>query len=167
MLILAIILSALMLLVFYYDATRYIIPNWLVGLVILLYPPVYFLAEAAPDWQMALATFAGLFTVGFILFSTNIMGGGDVKLLAACGLWTGIKALPAFLIYTSLLGGALGILLIAGRPLMAFGWLKLFPARPLPRIFEKSAPIPYGLAIAGAMLILIWIQKLPTLVLSL
>lgn len=161
MLISAILLSVLMALVCYYDATRYLIPNWLVGLVMVLYPTACLMMESTPDWQGALVAFGGLFLFGIILFAGNIMGGGDVKLLAACGLWTGTQALVSFLIATSLLGGALTLLLILGRPVLGYLWLRFNSTKVLPRIFEKSAPIPYGLAIAGAMLMALWNQQLP------
>ena len=42
-------------------------------------------------WQNA-ALFALVLTVGAILFSRNILGGGDVKLFAAVALWTNFGA---------------------------------------------------------------------------
>lgn len=118
MLVLAIILSILMLLVLFFDIRSYLIPNWLVGAVLAFYPALLMLSPIAIDWKMALASMLGSFVVGFILFSSKVMGGGDVKLLAACCLWTGTTALPTYLLYTSGLGGILSILLLAGRPVV-------------------------------------------------
>ena len=111
--------------------------------------------------SLALMAFLGLFIFGFIIFNFNIMGGGDVKLLAACGLFTGTQALPAFLIYTSLLGGLLALLLLTGRPALAYLALKWQRDKPLPRLLEKGAPVPYGLAIAASLVWLIWTKQLP------
>lgn len=163
MLVLAIVLSILMLLVIYYDVSRFIIPNWLVGLVLLPYPVFLFLAPIAVDWQMALAAFVGSFVIGFILFSSKVMGGGDVKLLAACCLWTGSKALVTFLLYMSVLGGLLALFLLLGRPVVGYYAARLFPNTLPPRLFRNGEPVPYGVAIAIAFLAVLWMQNLPAL----
>lgn len=159
-----ILLSALMALVIVLDAWKYIIPNWLVGLVVLLWPVMLYMSGWATDWKMGLAAGAGMFAVGFALFSLKLMGGGDVKLLAALSLWTGVAALADFLLFTALLGGALTVLLLAVRPLMA----RVSPAKAmagtLPRLLTKGAPVPYGLAIAVAFLVLLWSGKVAGLV---
>lgn len=154
-------LVLLMALVIFYDASRYIIPNWLVGLVAGLYVPFALLAPATPDWMMALAAFAGFFVLGYALFSFRFIGGGDAKLLAACGLWTGTAAALEFLIYMTLFGGVLSLLLVALRPLAG-----RIP-RALPKILQKGAPVPYGLAIAAALLVLLVQGRLPGIALAL
>lgn len=161
MLVLAIILSILMLLVLFFDIRSYLIPNWLVGAVLAFYPALLMLSPIAIDWKMALASMLGSFVVGFILFSSKVMGGGDVKLLAACCLWTGTTALPTYLLYTSGLGGILSILLLAGRPVVYYYAARLRPDQPVPRLFRHGEPVPYGVAIAGAFLILLWAEMLP------
>lgn len=166
MLTLAIILSILMLLVCVFDARNYIIPNWLVGLVIIPYPALLILSPTAVDWPMALAAFVGSFVIGFILFSSKVMGGGDVKLLAACCLWTGTKVLALFLLYTSALGGILALLLLLGRPVVNFYAARLCPEKTLPRLFRHGEPVPYGIAIAIVFLILLWTNFLPNFELS-
>jgi prepilin peptidase CpaA len=51
-----------------------------------------------------------LFVAGFGLFWLGVMGGGDVKLLAALGLWLNLGQLPLFLIVMAGVGGVLGAL---------------------------------------------------------
>jgi prepilin peptidase CpaA len=160
MFILALFLTLLMLLVILWDCTRFIIPNWLVGLVIVAYPALVLLSPQAVDWKMALLAGSGAFVFGFLLFSFRIMGGGDVKLLAACCLWTGLAMMVEFILYTSILGGALAIFLLSGRPLAQYISAKLFPNKPAIRLFQKGEPAPYGVAIAGAFLTLLWQGKL-------
>ena len=160
MLILAILLSVLMLLVLFFDIRRYIIPNWLVGLVVLFYPALLIFSPTPINWQMALIACVSSFVIGFILFSSKVMGGGDVKLLAACCLWTGTQLLPLYLLYTSALGGILSVMLLLGRPIAHYYTARLCPDRPLPRLLQHGQPVPYGVAIAGAFLILLWTQKL-------
>lgn len=88
--------------------------------------------------------------VAFGFFSRGWIGGGDAKLAAATALWLGFDHLLPYLIYASLFGGALTLLLIQFRlaPLPAMlarqAWVQ--------RLHEKNAGIPYGIALAAAAL---------------
>ncbi len=158
----AIILTILMLLVLYFDIKSYIIPNWLVGLVLIFYPALILLSPEAVDWKSGIIAMLVSFAVGFVLFNTKLMGGGDVKLLAACCLWTGFKAIGEYLIYTSLLGGILALALLLGRPVVGYYAARYRKSeQPLPRLFLPGEPVPYGVAIAGAFLAMLWLNKLP------
>ena len=89
------------------DLRRLIIPNGLIlGLCALW--PVH--VATAPALTLAAAGTASLcaaavFIVGALLFSRGLIGGGDVKLLAAATLWAGPAATVSLLVVTSLLGG--------------------------------------------------------------
>ena len=171
MLALALVLTLLLLAVMVFDATRYIIPNWLVGVLVLLYPTLWIVSPMALVWWpnilggpvIALAMFA----VGYLLFVLRSMGGGDVKLLAVLGLWTGTVAALEFLIYTAILGGVLSVVLYFTRPV--FVWYDAQrvkagkPAIAIPKIFTVGEPVPYGIAIAGAFLWLLWHGCIPGL----
>ena len=100
MLIITLILIALMLVVFWLDATRFIIPNWLVAAVIGLYPLYVILSPQPVDWIGASGIALIAFAVGLALFAANIMGGGDVKLLTGCCLWTGMETIFDYVIST-------------------------------------------------------------------
>lgn len=91
-------------------------------------------------------------TVAFACFTFGWVGGGDAKLAASVGLWFGFGHLLDFLIYASLFGGALTLLLLQARQ-----W-------PLPqalgrqpwalKLHDKQTGIPYGIALAlGALMI--------------
>ena len=54
-------------------------------------------------------------TIAFICFARGWIGGGDAKLAAATALWFGFDYLLDYLIYASLFGGALTLLLIQFR----------------------------------------------------
>jgi prepilin peptidase CpaA len=89
-------------------------------------------------WQNGVV-FAVLLLCGTLLFSAGKVGGGDVKLLAALGLWVNISAGVWLLSTTLLAGGVLALIYILVRHL---------------RGGAKSKGIPYGLAIvAGASII--------------
>ena len=51
----------------------------------------------------------------FICFARGWIGGGDAKLAAATALWLGFDLLMPYLLYASLLGGVLTILIIRFR----------------------------------------------------
>jgi len=94
-------------------------------------------------WQNVVV-FLVLLGAGTLLFASGKMGGGDVKLLAALGLWVDINAGIWLLATVLLAGGALALIYILVR--VARGQ----------RIGRKNETkgIPYGIAIAaGAALI--------------
>ena len=81
------------------------------------------------------------------------VGGGDAKVAAGVALWFGFDHLLNYLVYASLFGGALTILLLQFRqwplpyPLAGQAWLSK-------RLHDKQSGIPYGIALAiGALMI--------------
>jgi prepilin peptidase CpaA len=78
------------------------------------------------------------------------IGGGDAKVAASGALWFGFAHLMDYLLYASLFGGALTLLLIQLRqwplpyPLASQAWLL--------RLHAKESGIPYGIALAIAAL---------------
>ena len=95
---------------------------------------------------------ASVLTVAFACFAMGWIGGGDAKLAAATALWFGFGHLMNYLVYASLFGGVLTLLLLQFRqwPLpYAFSgqtWLL--------RLHAKDTGIPYGIALAiGALMI--------------
>ena len=103
----------------------------------------------------AIASHAGaaavVLAVAFVFFARGWIGGGDAKLAAATALWLGFDHLMAYLVYASLFGGALTLLLIQFRtmplpaPLARQEWVM--------RLHRKDAGIPYGIALAAAALL--------------
>ena len=137
------------------DFRRLIIPNLLPIMLCALWP-IYF-AATAPSLYGALAAIGcalAVFVGGAILFARGYLGGGDVKLLAAATLWAGPAGTPELLMLTGVLGGALALFL-----LMPFGMQLAVAARGMlgqPSVATErrlAMPVPYGVAIAGAALI--------------
>jgi prepilin peptidase CpaA len=90
--------------------------------------------------------------VAFGCFAMGWVGGGDAKIAAAAALWFGFAHLMNYLLYASLFGGALTLLLVQFRqwplpyPLAGQAWLL--------RLHAKESGIPYGIALAiGALMI--------------
>ena len=70
-----------------------------------------------PALGLSVACAAGLFALGAAAFAARILGGGDVKLLAAIGLFAGPAGTLDLLLVTALTGGVLGIAVLAGAPI--------------------------------------------------
>jgi len=105
-------------------------------------------------YDIALHAAAGLtvLVLAFACFAMGWVGGGDAKVAAAAALWFGFGHLMNYLLYASLFGGALTLLLLQFRqwplPYALAGqtWLM--------RLHAKESGIPYGIALAiGALMI--------------
>jgi prepilin peptidase CpaA len=95
---------------------------------------------------------AAVLTVAFACFAMGWVGGGDAKVAASAALWFGFADLMNYLVYASMFGGALTLLLIQFRQwpipyaLASQTWLL--------RLHAKESGIPYGIALAlGALTI--------------
>jgi len=148
--IVPLILLIAMLAVIYFDATRFIIPNWLVGGLLLLYPLAVYISSAPVAWQTDLLGMLGAFAIGYVIFALRLMGGGDVKLIIVLSLWVGVTKLADFGFYFALLGGVMSLVILILRKIMPH-----ITSKKLPRVLRDKEPVPYGLAIAGAFLILL------------
>lgn len=104
------------------------------------------------DIGMHMAAGVTVLVIAFSCFAMGWVGGGDAKLAAAAALWFGFGHLMNYLLYASLFGGALTLLLLQFRqwpmPVALAGqtWLM--------RLHAKETGIPYGIALAiGALMI--------------
>ena len=107
---------------------------------------------APADILMHLAAGGTVLVGAFAFFAFGWIGGGDAKAAAAAALWLGFAHLLNYLLYASVFGGALTLLLLQFRqwplPYQLAGqtWLTTLHA--------KETGIPYGIALAlGALLI--------------
>lgn len=151
--IISIYLIFSMLAVMVSDASRYLIPNWLVGSLLVLYPVAVYMSPYEVDWKMALVAMAIMFAFGYVIFALRFMGAGDIKLLVVCALWVGLQHLLEFVFTVALFGGLLSLLLWGARK--ALPLLPVVREKKLPRVLCNGQPVPYGLAIATAFLLLL------------
>lgn len=159
------ILTLFLLAVFYLDLTKYIIPNWICGVLLALYPAMLLMTPALPEdfsllWSVGV--FLMLFAAGIAIFALKFAGGGDVKLLAVLALWTGREATLDMVFLTALLGGVLAFVLLLLRPVVAKA-VPMSKIASIPRVLCHGQPLPYGLAITVAFLFLLWTGKIPGL----
>jgi prepilin peptidase CpaA len=95
---------------------------------------------------------AVVLVVAFGCFAMGWVGGGDAKVAAAAALWFGFGHLMDYLVYASLFGGALTVLLLQFRqwplPYSLAGQTWLL------KLHAKDSGIPYGIALAiGALMV--------------
>ncbi len=92
---------------------------------------------------------------GFGAFAAGFMGGGDVKLMTAVALWAGPDKVLPFLLFMSLAGLALALVIVTGTFYLrwnenaeaAGGISRLFPR------WIRRGLTPYGFAIGvGALM---------------
>ena len=124
------------------DVRTFTISNRL-NLAVALLAPLYWWSIALPLWPgvaLHIAFALGVFLLLSVAFYLGMMGGGDVKLAAALALWFSPIGTLRFLIFMSIAGGLLTLVVVAAHR------LRSKPGRP---------EIPYGVAIAiGALAIL-------------
>ena len=139
------------------DVRRYTIPDWAVLGIALVYP-IHVMVSAQPVyWLGGLLAGGALFFVGLILFSLKLTGGGDVKLLAALGLWAGLQQSLALLLVMTTAGGVLAmVMLMRPRLVRAFsGAPATIAGAPGGKTSQK---LPYGVAIAAGGLFVAFSQ---------
>ena len=151
---LALLFSLLLLAAAAEDAVRLHISNvTVVGVIVAAVVAAFVVGPELALWQNLLV-FAALLAAGTPLFAAGKLGGGDVKLLAAVGLWFNLNGALWMLLYVALSGGALAILIIALRTL---GWSENMRRRAV--ILRPGGGIPYGMAIAAGALIAMALQR--------
>ena len=123
------------------------IDNWLNAAIALAAPLFWWachLGLADIGWQVATAF--GAFVVLAVLFALRVMGGGDVKLLAALALWIKPVWFGQLVMVMAIVGGVLTV---------------CFAAWHIARRSQNKPQIPYGIAIACAGLWVMACNYLP------
>ena len=128
------------------------ISNRLVAFVAASFFVAAFLVQLPSDQLLThIACAAIALAVGFGFFSLGWIGGGDAKLLAATTLWLGFGLVLPYLVYASLLGGMLTLALLLVRRWPLPRWISsILWVR---RLHDPKTGVPYGIALAGAALL--------------
>ncbi len=124
------------------DVRTFTISNRL-NLAVALLAPLFWWSISLPLWPgvaLHIAVAAGVFALLSIAFFAGMMGGGDVKLAAALALWFSPIATVRFLVFMSIAGGILTLVVLILHRV---------------RSGEGKPEVPYGVAIAiGGLAIL-------------
>ena len=119
------------------DWRRRIIENWLTAGIALAAPVFWWANELAlwPGIGVQIIMAAVLFVLFLGFFILGMMGGGDVKLIAALALWFPLAAMVQLLAVMAIVGGILTVIMMIRQ-----------------RFRQDDGPVevPYGIAIAVA-----------------
>ena len=151
---LALIVAVLLVAAAAEDAVRLRISNLIVLLV--LVGAIIAAVVAGPElalWKN-FVVFLALLAIGTPMFAVGKLGGGDVKLLAAVGLWFDFTGALWMILAVVLAGGLLAILVLILR---AFGWSDDIRRRVV--LLRPRGGIPYGVAIAAGAIIAMTLQR--------
>ena len=130
------------------DLREFRIPNK-VSLALLALYPLHVLVSPAPvDWLMALAVASLVFAAGLTLFLCGMVGGGDVKFLAAASLWAGSSLTVPLLLVMGLAGGALGLVALGIQNVRRYRSTGIAGVI-VPDTTVAVPKLPYGVAIAA------------------
>ena len=140
------ILFLLLILASLEDLWRLQIEDWLsAGVALGAFIALAVDGPVAGVWQNLLL-FALVLGIGTLLFTHGWMGGGDVKLLAACALWFDLDQGWKMLVAVAIAGGLESLIIMMLRLLpwsesvrRRIAWLR------------KDEALPYGVAIAAGM----------------
>ena len=148
----------------FYDLTKLEIPNLVCITIAISFLPAALLHGL--DFLIILEHYGSgvlLFFGGLVLFILKVMGGGDVKLIAAIGIWLGWKLLVPYIIVIAIIGAGLALVVLVLRSIPSLsGPLKSLPWLSIENKDKKS--IPYGFAIGVAGLILIKATAIGTVI---
>lgn len=136
------------------DITSYTIPNiLLLGLLSCFI--VFGIAVPLSLSAAASHLFAGLigFAIGLALFAPGFIGGGDAKLFAVLALWIGLHDFIAYTLTVAILGGVLTLIILILRQFPLPGFLLGQPF--ILRLHDSNTGIPYGVALAGGVAVML------------
>lgn len=106
----------------------------------------------APFGWPAIASHVGAFLVmlaiGIAMFSFQLLGGGDAKLMACAALWLGFESLFEYLVMATVCGGVLSVAILVYRGATLPAWF--YGQAWAMRLHQKAGGIPYGIALAAA-----------------
>jgi prepilin peptidase CpaA len=137
-----------------WDLASFTIPNFL-QVALLAGFAVLAVALHLGASAIGLHLLAGLIglLLGLVLFALGYVGGGDAKLFAVVLLWLGLKDLMPYTLVATVLGGVLtlGLLALRRLPLPAIlarqSWIL--------RLHDSKAGVPYGVALAAGVLVVL------------
>ncbi len=131
------------------------IPNWISIATIALFGIFLLVGGKTVVIWHHLAVAAIVLVIGFSVYSFGFMGAGDIKLMTAVALWAGPSHVLEFLLFMSLFGAVLALIVLAGRRFLLWdkeGWSPSKLSRFFPDWVRRGL-LPYGVAISlGALM---------------
>lgn len=130
------------------------IPNWLSIFLAGWFVAYAVIAGVAFDIIGLRLGLGGIVLVsGFALYSFGLLGGGDVKLIAASAIWVGLDDLMLFVLAVAISGGILaaGVFIVRKSVIPSPKWL--LDQNWYLRLVTDGNGIPYGVAVCAGGII--------------
>ena len=135
------------------DLLTYRIPNLLVALLIAGFGGIALEHRNSVNWLSHLGSFLIILSVCVTFYAFRKMGAGDVKILAALALWSGVYGLVPLLFWISLSGLIVTGAIVLARYFIPSLGIAAVKAGLLPKVLTKGEGIPFGVGIgAGAII---------------
>jgi len=137
------------------DVLSYRIPNYLSGILLILFYLYVVTSPISISWFPNLLVFTAVGLTGFALFAKGLIGAGDIKLLSVASLWAGPSLVGTLLLMTAFMGGIEAL----------FVAIMLYFKLPKPKAFSHvaKAPVPYGVAVASGGVTMLSLLAQPVL----
>ena len=135
------------------DARSMNIPNWSsLFILIAFFVVTPFVWQGWGVFTEHLMVGASVFLITFAMFSLNIWGAGDSKLMAATAFWWQWPDMLMYLFYTVFAGGALALCVILGILIKKFAPVPIAHSAVVDLVVKEGRDIPYALALGlGAL----------------
>lgn len=137
------------------DLIEYRIPNHVALAVAALWPLHLIFGGPLSGAGWAIMVALGVFAGGLALYTMGWMGAGDVKLAAAVALWAGPAHVVEFMVFTSLAGGLMGLVMASPRLRYGLALMADHTRQDRLRDLLLADILPYGVAIAVGGLALV------------
>lgn len=142
------------------DFRSFRIPNSLVLSILVLYPAHVIASPGPVAWVYALVFSFVILAIGAGFFAAGMMGGGDVKLMAAVALWAAPQYLVSFFVITllvaMLVACAMAVRMAAADSRSAQGWSVMAAVSSIRHVPILKMSVPYGVGISAAGLYVAW-----------
>ncbi len=136
------------------DARHLIVPNWICGLIALGFIIHAFDKWPMIDLQMHMLIAGVFFGIALVCWFAGWLGGGDVKLLGAVGLWLGTQSAFAFLLVLAVSSSIMAGVLLFVRRVLRSREIDSVPGaiRPV-LLIARNGTFPYAVPIVLAALV--------------
>lgn len=142
------------------DFRSFRIPNSLVLSILVLFPAHVMASPDPVAWGYALLFAMVILAIGAGFFAAKVMGGGDVKLMAAVSLWAAPQHLLSFFVVTlvvaMLVACVMAVRLAAADARSPQGWSVMAAVTGIRHVPILKISVPYGVGIAAAGLYVAW-----------
>lgn len=135
------------------DVARLKVPNTIPSALVVLFGFAAWLSPHSVPLLSHLVAIAIVLAVGMGLYASGKIGGGDVKLIAALSLWSGLPLLPLLLFAIAVSGFVVAVVIVGLRAIGAGYCLESLGIRLVS--LSSTNGVPYAVAIScGGLAIL-------------